>query len=354
MSSYSRPEGHRTPAFTRAKHLPMSKSDLERDSGFSDASSEYLSTFDFTDSEDACRTGSIIGQDQICPQVAMMGGSYGGMSPMIIMNNFVLKQPCPSAPAEKQWGFPSPLEAMPQSQVVFLQPMMSNGNSSSPKTESRRQSRSHASVPKSYPRIAPYPGEAPPKRLGSSRVKSSVSGDDQRPRRHHHGHKASSTPAPQPALQIPVRPVTTFEAANTYKQADDNQEQLISKSQPVMMGASPQPSLPHDFRIAMADKRLHADTNQDGISTESNKMTRFSNTYNILNQSGLLGITLRTKQLMRGNRCTQVLLQQLQEQTALLMEALNTGDPQLWTKLQLSMQDKDHEQWGSTAQSSLG
>lgn len=30
--------------------------------------------------------------DMTGPQMAVMGGSYAGMSPMIIMNNFVLKQ----------------------------------------------------------------------------------------------------------------------------------------------------------------------------------------------------------------------------------------------------------------------
>lgn len=59
-----------------------------------DASSEYLSTLDLTDSEDAGRNGSVVPtvQDMTGPQVAVMGGSYGGLSPMIIMNNFVLKQ----------------------------------------------------------------------------------------------------------------------------------------------------------------------------------------------------------------------------------------------------------------------
>lgn len=59
-----------------------------------DASSEYLSALDQTDSEDVGRHGSMVSavQDVTGPQVAVMGGSYGGMSPMIIMNNFVLKQ----------------------------------------------------------------------------------------------------------------------------------------------------------------------------------------------------------------------------------------------------------------------
>lgn len=58
----------------------------------SDASSEYLSTVEVTDSEDAARNGSIVSQEPTGPQVAVMGGPYTGLSPMIIMNNFVLKQ----------------------------------------------------------------------------------------------------------------------------------------------------------------------------------------------------------------------------------------------------------------------
>lgn len=58
----------------------------------SDASSEYLSTVDLTDSEDAGRNGSIVSPDPTAQRVAVMGGSYAGLSPMIIMNNFVLKQ----------------------------------------------------------------------------------------------------------------------------------------------------------------------------------------------------------------------------------------------------------------------
>ncbi|XP_071780318.2 CLOCK-interacting pacemaker a [Centroberyx gerrardi] len=358
MSSFSKPEGHRRPPFTRATHLGISKPELERDSGFSDASSEYLSAVDLTDSEDAGRSVSIVGQDQTSPQVAMMGGSYAGLSPMIIMNNFVLKQPNPLTPAEKQWGFPSPLEMMPQSQVVLLQPMVSNGNSSSPKTgsENHRQSKNYLPILKSYPRIAPHPGEAPTKRQGSSRARgSSASGYDQRHRRHHHGHRLYSPPSPQPAPQTPIKPVSNFEAGSNQAPAADCQEplllQLSDKPPSLVTETGSLPSYHHEFGSVLDSN--HADKYEDVLSTDGDKLKRFSNTYNILNKSGLLGITLRTKQLIKENRRTQGQLQQLREQTALLMEALSSGDPQLWTKLQLALQDSDKEQWGIKPQSLL-
>ncbi|XP_019940169.2 CLOCK-interacting pacemaker a isoform X1 [Paralichthys olivaceus] len=353
MSRFSRPGRHGTPVFTRATHLGTSKPDLERDSGFSDASSEYLSAVELTDTEDAGRTGSMFGQDPMGPQLALMGGSYAGMSPMIIMNNLVLNQPSMMAPAEKQWGFSSPLEVMPQSQVVLLQPMVSNGSSSSAKTcsENIRQSKGHMPVVKSYPRIAPHPKDVPTKRVGSSRMRGrSTSEYDQRQRRHHHSHRAHSSPSLQLPLQTPVKPISNSEAANTPTQAAESQEQLIDNALYPLAETSTLPPCTEDFRTEMDNDGIHADKYQDDLSMDNDKLKRFSNTYNILNKSGLLGITMRTKQLMKENKRTQGQLQQLQEQTALLLEALSSRDPQLWTKLQLSLQDTDKEQWRAKGQ----
>lgn len=339
MSRFSHPGQHRT-QFSRVPQLGMSKQDLERDSGFSDASSEYLSAVDLTDSEDAGRTGSTFGQDLSGQQVAVMGGSYAGMSPMIIMNNFVLKQPSPVVPADKQWGFPSPLEVMPQSQVVLLQPMASSGNGSSLKSgsENLRQSKSYVPILKSYPKIAPHPVDTPTKRSGSSRVRTSTS------RRHHHGHRPYSPPNPAPPPQTTAKPASCFEAATAPVQGGRSADQLDDKS-------LYESAYTAEFRTVTDSSRMHADKEQDAVSLRSNKQKRFSNTYNILNQSGLLGITMRTKQLIKENKRTQSLLQQLQEQTALLLKALSSGDPQLWTELQLSLQDSDREPWGGKAPS---
>ncbi|CAN9502170.1 unnamed protein product [Ophioblennius macclurei] len=341
MSSFSHPGPHRT-QFTRISHLGMSKQDLERDSGFSDASSEYLSAVDLTDSEDAGRTGSMIGQDPSGQQMAVMGGSYPGLSPMIIMNNFVLKQPSSMVPADKQWGFPSPLEVMPQSQVVLLQPMASGGNGSSLKSssENQRQSKSYMPILKSYPKIAPHPVDTPAKRSGSSRVRTSTS------RRHHHGHRPYSPPNAASPLPTTAKPVSCFEAATPQAQIGEIADPLGDKS-------LYESAFVDEFRTVADGDRTHGDEELDAVSLHCDKQKRFSNTYNILNKSGLLGITMRTKQLIKENKRTQGLLQQLQEQTGLLLKALSSGDPQLWTELQLSLQDSEKEPWGGKAQSAL-
>uniref|UniRef100_A0A3P8UDF6 CLOCK-interacting pacemaker a n=1 Tax=Cynoglossus semilaevis TaxID=244447 RepID=A0A3P8UDF6_CYNSE len=330
MSHFSRRHRHGTSSSIRTTHLGMSKHDLERDSGFSDASSEYLSTVDLTDSEGAGRTGSIYTHDSTGPPVAGMGGSYPGLSPMIIMNHFVPNQQSLVSQTQKQWGFSSPMDLMPQSQMVLFQPMVSNNNnnnnsssssSSSKKTtfENVRQSRDRVPTVKTYPRIAPQPADMLPKRVGVSRVKGcSTSGSTKHQRKHHHSHRPYSSTSSQPPLQAPVRAISNY---NTF---------------------------PGNSCLQLSEEEFTSemDSPQDPLLMDSNKLQRFSNTYNILHQSGLLGITMRTKQLIKENKHTQSQLQQLQGQTALLLEALSSRDPQVWTRLQLSLQTMDKEQLG--------
>ncbi|XP_061599372.1 CLOCK-interacting pacemaker a isoform X2 [Cololabis saira] len=319
----------------------------------SDASSEYLSAVEVTDSEDTGRNGSIFSQQPTGAQVAVVGGSYPGLSPMIIMNNFVLKQPSSMDPAEQHWGFPSPLEVMPQSQMVLLQPMISNGNSSSPKTgpENLQRSKSYMPKLKSYPRIAPHPVDTSTKRVGSSKVRAGfASRHDRRQRRHDHGHNLYSPPSPLPALQTPPQTISTFEAETNLTQAAENQDQFLDKSLTPQGEDTSLATYTDEFRTVPDDNRMDSDKYEEGISVHGNKQKRFSNTYNILNKSGLLDITMRTKQLIKENKRTQGLLHQLQDQTGLLLEALSSGDPQLWTKLQLSLQDTEKEHWGAKMQ----
>lgn len=333
---------HRTTSFTMATHLGASKSDMERDSGFSDASSEYLSAVELTDTEDSGRNGSALSHDPAAQQMTLMGGSYAGMSPMIIMNNFLLKQPSNNAPADKQWGISSPMDVMPQSQVVLLQPMVSNGNNHASMSgcEIGRQSRNYQPV-KSYPRIAPYPVEHVSKRAGSSRLRGSP-GCEQRQRKHH-SHRVYNTPTPQNTQQAQIQQKCNFGAVNNQRQI--NTEQVCDKTAPpppATTTVSSAPSFTQEHETAISNTLSSLDNDSTGTDS-SNKQKRFSNTYNILSKSGLLGITMRTKQLIKENRRTQGQLQQLQEQTTLLLEALSSGDSQLWTKLQLSLQDTETE-----------
>lgn len=84
------------------------------------------------------------------------------------------------------------------------------------------------------------------------------------------------------------------------------------------------------------------------------KRKRFCNTYNILSQSGLLDIALRTKELHRLNRSTQAELERLKEQTDLFLQALLNGDNSVCVKLQAHLeQEQSSEDEERAAQAGL-
>lgn len=97
-----------------------------------------------------------------------------------------------------------------------------------------------------------------------------------------------------------------------------------------------------------------AENDPGSLSPSSSKRKRFCNTYNILNRSGLLGITMRTKELIRQNKRSQAQLQKLQAHTDLFLEAIRSRDPQVWAKLQLTIQSPTSEESKEDTVGNLG
>ncbi|XP_023684314.1 CLOCK-interacting pacemaker a [Paramormyrops kingsleyae] len=357
MSSKVKGGNHRALTADMRK-LSASRSESEKDCGFSDTSSGYLSAVEQTDSEDMSRGPAVRGS-QSGPPVAVMAGPYPNLSPMIIMNNVVLKQPNATAPAVKPWGFQPALEVLPQPQVVFLQPVVSTGDRSSTKrTPNKQRTRRYLPILKSYPKIAPYPGESPSDKSKPSSSERSVSAPSHgvgRHRRRHHrdkqpGHVADCGGSAKPAAASPgpAAPKRNLAAADIKEAGVQALAKPPSAAQPqasIQSSAAPPSPSPEAGRVdnivspckrpAVQDQAAEAcwDVPEDG--TEKRK--RFCNTYNILQRSGLLGITLRTKELIRLNRRTQGQLERLREHTGLFLQAVSSGDPQVWAKLQLTM-----------------
>ncbi|KAL4613145.1 CLOCK-interacting pacemaker isoform X1 [Arapaima gigas] len=324
--------------------------ETERDCSFSDSSSGYLSAVDQTDSEDASRIPGTAQTSKSGPQVAVVAGSYSNLSSMIIMNNVLLKQPNATAAAVKPWGFQPALEILHQPQVVFLQPVVSSNGRPIKAAGNKQRSRKYLPILKSYPKIAPYPGESSSEKSSSASLDLSSSasshGGRHRPRRHRdkqQGCLMGSTKS-VPLVAVSPRPVSPkqthlktstegVQALNKSCQSTFSQELTLCSGAP----ASPIPEVraPSPCRVSVTpmSARVQLDVPSDGHS----KRKRFCNTYNILHKSGLLGITLRTKELIRLNRHTQSQLEQLREHTRLFVEAMRSGDPQVWSKLQLAM-----------------
>ncbi|XP_051953992.1 CLOCK-interacting pacemaker-like [Xyrauchen texanus] len=318
----------------KSKRTDKSKPDSERDSGFSDGSSEHLSVIDQADTDDAaCSVGS---RSRSSPLAAVVGGTLQRLSPMIIMNNVVLNQSRETPPL-KPWSFSPAVDVVQQPQVVFLQPVVPQRTAAALNRPplKRRRHKKYLPILKSYPKIAPHPGDNPhsSSSASSSSSDSSVKSDSlsscrsQKDRRHgSQSSVTSDTPNEPGSLQSSTRPPHTSADSNMpgcltdEGQTHGRPESTDKRSDPPM----------HNSRV------LHG-----GRGDTDNKVKRFCNTYNILSKSGLLNITLRTKELIRQNRRTQTELERLREHTNLFMEALQTGDSGIWGKLQTSLLEEN-------------
>ncbi|XP_037605802.1 CLOCK-interacting pacemaker [Sebastes umbrosus] len=367
------------------------RADSERDSGFSDASSEHMSTMDNTDSEDSPRLVVQQGPQTSVPgpkssQLAVVGGSYSSLSPMIIMNNVLLKQPRDTPPALKPWGFSPTVEVVQpvvqQPQVVFLQPVVSRQASRASKEASSRHRRPKKYLPilKSYPKIAPHPGDSSSSSgrgtasssssttssssssyssssssSGSERGSSLTSNHREHRQREKQKRKlcggASNSGSTTPSL--PATPGTTSpllqrqlslpttETSASSSPARERPSSVVSQAD-----FSTSPSVTHTTgpvpQAVTQENSSSGEYNYSDNDADTKRM-RFCNTYNILSKSGLLDIALRTKELHRQNRRTQSDLDQLKEHTDLFLQALCRGDASICVKLQASLQEEDKE-----------
>ncbi|XP_070781934.1 CLOCK-interacting pacemaker [Enoplosus armatus] len=353
-----------------------SRPDSERDSGFSDVSSEHTSTMDPTDSEDSPRPVVQQGPQTSdsrpqASQLAVVGGSYSSLSPMIIMNNVLLKQPGDNPPALKPWFSPTVEVVQPvvqQPQVVFLQPVVSRQASPAPKEASSRHRRPKKYLPilKSYPKIAPHPGDSSSSSGRGTASSSSVSerGSSLASNRQDHREKqqrslsdgASNSGSTTPSLSATssiASPVLhsrlslhTTETSASSGPAREKPSSAVSQAEFTNSlsfthtTGSKNQTFPVPQKVTQENSAGEYDHSDSDADT---KRKRFCNTYNILSKSGLLDIALRTKELHRQNRRTQNDLDRLKEHTDLFLQALCSGDNSICVKLQASIQEEDCE-----------
>ncbi|XP_005170287.1 CLOCK-interacting pacemaker [Danio rerio] len=296
------------------RRMEKSKKDSERDSGFSDSSA-----VDQTDADDDSRPHT----SQL---TAVVGGALQGLQPMIIMNNVVLNQPSESSASLKPWFSPA-VEVLQQPQVVFLQPVVPQRSSNTPKTQlsKRRRHKKYLPILKSYARIAPHPHKSSTSSsVSSSSSTSSIRSSASNPTEH---RQTDATPPvasvhPQNTPADGAKDTECMLASQTAEctlASQSTERTLASKSTECTLAAQSTLAIP-----------LHSET--------ESKTKRFCNTYNILSKSGLLDITLRTKELIRQNRRTQTELDRLRKHTELFLEALQTGDAEIWSRLQTDME----------------
>ncbi|XP_036169924.1 CLOCK-interacting pacemaker isoform X2 [Myotis myotis] len=255
-----------------------------------------------------------------------------------------------------------------QPQLLFLHPPVPSPVSRCHAGEKRSDSKNYLPILNSYTKIAPHPG----KRGLSLSPKEKDRGTQKKICTERPG---LSLPASEPTKTGAVSSSPPTAAPPSAKLVEDSALQGVPS---LVAGGSPQtlqpvssshvakaPSLTFASPaspVCASDSTLHGVESTSPLSPLSanyssplwaaehlcrspdlfseqlpSKHRRFQNTLVVLHKSGLLEITLKTKELIRQNQATQVELDQLKEQTQLFIEAAKSRAPQAWARLQASL-----------------
>lgn len=187
-----------------------------------------------------------------------------------------------------------------------------------------------------YPKIAPHPGRDPQAKAEAGLTLSSGRGSKNKRFCLEETWGSSSELAAlkggnetqQEEAPLPL-PLPQPQPASPGQQAtEDSGKALLSQNTAASSNSSTLPKLDQaeGWMVAKASKKL--------ALSSLGKQRRFHNTVEILRRSGLLGITLRTKELIRQNNSTQRELAELRDHTRLLCEAVQSNDSEAWSRLQ--------------------
>ncbi|KAM6201352.1 CLOCK-interacting pacemaker [Rhynchocyon petersi] len=351
------------------RQLSVAAGDSDKDSGFSDGSSECLSSAEQMESEDMLSASGWNREDRRRQSSQTASSAFPTMPPMVVMKNVLVKQGGGSSQLQSWTVQPSFEVVSAQPQLLFLHPPVPSPVSACHTGERKSDSRNYLPILNSYTKIAPHPGKrglssspeergesGVPKKICTERLGPSVSSSEpSRP-----GAASSSPSAPAPAStklaeDSTLQGVPALVAGGSPQTLQPVSSSHVAKA-PSLTFASPASP------VCASDSTLHGLESSSPLSPLSanyssplwaaehlcrspdlfteqrqSRHRRFQNTLVVLHKSGLLEITLKTKELIRQNQATQVELDQLKEQTQLFIEATKSRAPQAWAKLQASL-----------------
>ncbi|KAB0389926.1 hypothetical protein E2I00_018450, partial [Balaenoptera physalus] len=319
-----------------SRQLGMAAAESDKDSGFSDGSSECLSSAEQMESEDMLSALGWSREDRPRPSAKPASGAFPTLAPMVVMKNVLVKQGG-SSPQLQSWSVQPSFEVIStQPQLLFLHPPVPSPVSPCHAAEKKSDSRNYLPILNSYTKIAPHPGKrglslspeergegGMQKKICTERLGPSLSSSE--PTKTGAGPSGPPTPAP-PSTKLAedsaLQGVPCLVADSTLHGMESN---------------SPLSPLSASYSSPLWAAE-HLCRSPDSFSEQrQSKHRRFQNTLVVLHKSGLLEITLKTKELIRQNQATQVELDQLKEQTRLFIEAAKSRAPQAWAKLQASL-----------------
>lgn len=336
----------------------------EKDSGYSDNGSDWQQT----DGEDQRSTVSEPrGRESVKGQgwteepphqgkyIKVQGNSE--LTPVYVLKNVVLKKPVAVSngnshliQSQLTWSNTGGANTSGPTHVMLLQPpSMTLPLASSPKLRkppSRRTNRktkgSYLPILKSYPRIAPHPSKKVPGNLPACLGKVTGSEGNSLNRRDKRDDVSNST-----NLQIPKH--------HLHKQPESSVQSLQyqhfarSPSSPSMVYSSQGSPSVSSSEISTLSSSYYSSSNSSSPLPASRgprnsviaHHRRFLNTLEILSQSGLLDITLRTKDLLCQSNATERDIAQLRQHTQLLCQAANSANDSTgnatWERLHQAM-----------------
>ncbi|KAM9853620.1 CLOCK-interacting pacemaker-like isoform 2-T5 [Aulostomus maculatus] len=234
------------------------------------------------------------------------------LQPIYVMENLVLKQPdTVQKRGQLVWRDTSHQTGGSGAtrMILFQQPSLIPASFQVPKPLSlktnltgRKTASTYTPVLNSYARIAPHPCKKPPDKSPylSKRVCTELKSDP----RSVAWSLLQQHPCDQPKLAVltSVRPCSSHLSSSSPTAASSHQ-------------TSSSPSSRNTTSSVLASRGLH----RNAIS--STRHRRFLNTTEILRQSGLLDITLHTKELLRQSNNTERDIVQLRRHTELLCQA---------------------------------
>ncbi|XP_067245889.1 CLOCK-interacting pacemaker isoform X2 [Chanodichthys erythropterus] len=361
----------------------------EKDSGYSDTGSDSLQT-------DADDQQSSVNEPQVCKglggvEQSTLQGSHilvsgtPELTPIFIIKNVVLKQPGQSGqdhilPSSLSWGG-SATSNQGATHVLLLQPPDINQSApmhtlkpQSQRSESKgvkKSKNTYLPILNSYPRIAPHPSkktqEKPATNRGSNTEEHSLSKrvctEEKRE------EVSTTTQANKQHLQKQPENNLLLHSHSLARSLSVGHETLsashkhrspcrpsspstsLSVSSPsVSSTQTPSPPSSNDLIQSRKEPHKHCQGPKNDTGKGSNTLKgparhrRFLNTVEILSQSGLLDITLRTQDLLRQNAATERDIAQLRQHAHLLFQAAQAGvdAPAAWEKLQQVMAESGH------------
>ncbi|XP_078287206.1 CLOCK-interacting pacemaker-like [Rhinoraja longicauda] len=326
----------------------------EKDSGFSDTSSEYLSMVEQMEAEDRSAPASLSSTGRL----SAAQSSLQNLTPVYFVENVLVKEPV-SVPTRNQficaqpqhWDSQRSRASSPgQTRVVFIrQPLPPSLKVQKAEMKGGLRKDTYLPILNSYPRIAPYPVKDRHHKEEQEQTDQHAAPDnatDHKSKRLCVDETARplASPSPQGGQTAPISPAVNcqgpWQGENSKQQLWLGAASVVSQFD-ISVSPSPVVSPQSECWEEESSSSCAPSTQLSGSEPRSpsclSRHHRFRNTMAILNRSGLLEITLRTKELIRQYGSTQRQINELKEHARMFCCAVRSSDPRDILRLQEAM-----------------